>query len=82
MLRQKMAYRAKDRGEGLPSLLQDLTKGRRTEIHFLNGYVSDKGKRVGVPAPINQTLTSLVTRIENEGQKPDISNLGFLESYV
>ena len=78
----EMAYSAKERGEGLPSLLQDLTKGRRTEIHFLNGYVSDKGKKVGVPTPINQALTSLVIRIEKEGLKPDISNLGFLEPYV
>lgn len=78
----EMAYRATERGEGLPSLLQDLTKGRSTEIHFLNGYVSDKGKRVGVPTPINQALTSLVTRIEKEGLKPDISNLRFLEPHV
>ena len=35
------------RGGGRPSLLQDVMRGRRTEIDYLNGYVCDQGRRRG-----------------------------------
>ena len=31
------------RGGGRPSLLQDVMRGRRTEIDYLNGYVCARG---------------------------------------
>ncbi len=37
---------ARARGGGQPSLLQDVVKGRRTEIDYLNGYVCREGARV------------------------------------
>ena len=40
-------------GEVRPSTGQDIVKGRRTEIEYLNGLVAAKGKEVGVPAPSN-----------------------------
>jgi 2-dehydropantoate 2-reductase len=43
---------------------QDLSRGRRTEIDSLNGYVSRKGRELGVPTPINDTLYALVKLIE------------------
>ena len=36
---------ARKRGGGRPSLLQDVIRGRRTEIDFLNGYVCEHGKQ-------------------------------------
>lgn len=78
----EMADKAIERGEGLPSLLQDLKKGRRTEIDYLNGYVVDKARETGVNTPINQTLVELVKRVENQGLEPDISNIRPLESYL
>ena len=30
---------------------QDMVKGRRTEIEFLNGFVVNKGKEVGISTP-------------------------------
>src|SRR5207248_3243205 len=44
-------------GEHRPSTGQDMVKGRRTEIPFLNGFVVRKGEEVGVPAPTNAILT-------------------------
>src|SRR5919201_739182 len=44
-----MAERAKELAGGRPSLLQDVMRGRRTEVQYLNGYVSEQGRRVGVP---------------------------------
>lgn len=40
-----------------PSMLQDLRKGRSTEIDALNGALLRLGKRVGVPTPVNEFLT-------------------------
>jgi 2-dehydropantoate 2-reductase len=45
---------------GVPSFGQDVRKGRRTEIDFLNGYVSEKGRKAGVPTPFNDRIVKLV----------------------
>lgn len=44
----------------LPSMLQDLLRGRPTEIDHLNGAVVREGARKGVPTPVNETLMHLV----------------------
>jgi 2-dehydropantoate 2-reductase len=43
-----------------PSLLLDLVAGRPTEVEWINGAVPRKGVTVGVDAPVNGLLTSLV----------------------
>jgi 2-dehydropantoate 2-reductase len=43
-----------------PSMLQDIMKGRITEIDTLNGAISRYGKEVGVPTPYNDLITALV----------------------
>src|SRR4029453_7705382 len=50
--------------EGRPSTGQDMVKGRRTEIEFLNGLVAAKGEEVGIPAPTHAALTEVVKRVE------------------
>ena len=47
-----------------PSMGQDMLKGRRTEIEFINGFIVDKGKEVGRAAPTHATLTDIVKRVE------------------
>jgi len=42
------------------SMLQDVTKGGVTEIGYLNGYVAEQGRRIGVPCPWNEALVALV----------------------
>jgi 2-dehydropantoate 2-reductase len=42
------------------SMLQDLARGRPTEIDFLNGAVAAIGARHGVPAPVNTCIADLV----------------------
>jgi 2-dehydropantoate 2-reductase len=44
----------------VPSFGQDVRKNRRTEIDFLNGYVSEKGREAGVPTPYNDRIVKLV----------------------
>ncbi len=60
--RTVLASRAgRGRGGKPPGLRQDLESGRgRTEIEFLNGAVADAGTSLGVPTPVNRTLTDLV----------------------
>ena len=77
----RQAEGAKDIGGGVPSMLQDVRKGRRTEIDFLNGYVAGKGKEAGVPTPINETITGLIKRVERREIKPDVSNIRYLEQF-
>jgi len=45
---------------GVPSFGQDVRKGRRNEIDYLNGYVSDMGKKLGVPTPFNDKIVEIV----------------------
>lgn len=47
-----------------PSMAQDMAKGRRTEIEFMNGFIANEGARVGVPAPTHEMLTRQVLRVE------------------
>src|SRR6266700_1928760 len=58
-------------GEHRPSMGQDMVKGRRTEIQFLNGFIVRKGEEVGIPAPTNAILTDIVARVERGELKPD-----------
>ena len=45
---------------GVPSFGQDVRKGRRNEIDYLNGYVSDMGRKHGVPTPFNDKIVEIV----------------------
>lgn len=47
-----------------PSMAQDIAKGRRTEIDFMNGFVVEQGARVGRDAPANRALVAAVKRVE------------------
>ena len=58
-------------GAHRPSMGQDMVKGRRTEIEFLNGFIVDKGKEVGVSTPANAALTHIVKRVEKGDLQPD-----------
>jgi 2-dehydropantoate 2-reductase len=54
------------------SMLQDLGRGRRTEIDAINGAVAARGAAHGVAAPANQALTQLVrARERNARQEAD-----------
>jgi 2-dehydropantoate 2-reductase len=59
---------------GRPSLLQDVMKGRRTEIEHLNGYVSRKGRECGVATPFNDRIVEVVREL-GVGFTPTPENL-------
>jgi 2-dehydropantoate 2-reductase len=66
---------ARSRSGGRPSLLQDVMRGRRTEIEYLNGYVVAEGRAVGVPTPINEAVVDLYRRYGVGALEPDPRNL-------
>ena len=54
-----------------PSMGQDMQKGRRTEIEFLNGFVVREGEKLGIAARANAALVDIVKRVERGELKPD-----------
>ena len=71
-----------DFGDGRPSMLQDVLKGRRTEIEYLNGYVAARGREAGVATPLCEAITQLVKQVERGEIKPDVANIKPLERYL
>ncbi|MFT5174904.1 MAG: 2-dehydropantoate 2-reductase [Gammaproteobacteria bacterium] len=57
------------------SVGHDLTKGRRTEIDYICGYVDSMGEQVGQPAPTHATLTALVKQVERGEIERGMHNL-------
>lgn len=51
--------------ENKASLLQDVEKGRRTEIDHLNGRVVEVGRMVRVPTPANAAVVAAVRLVES-----------------
>ncbi len=65
-----VAFNARRTGEGWSGTAQDLAKGRRTEVDWMNGYVAAKGAEVGVPAPTHAAVAELVRRMERREIAP------------
>jgi 2-dehydropantoate 2-reductase len=47
-----------------PSMGQDMHKGRRTEIDFINGVIVQKGQEIGIPTPTHEKLIAAVKKVE------------------
>ena len=71
---QAVSADAASRKGGRPSMLQDVMRGRRTEVEHLNGYVAAEGRRLGVPAPLNAAVVE-VFRAQWATVKPDSGHL-------
>jgi 2-dehydropantoate 2-reductase len=49
------------------SMLQDIERGRPTEIDSINGIVVAEGRRLGLPTPANEVVWRLVRGLQVEG---------------
>ncbi len=49
----------------ISSMQQDMIKGNKTEIDYLNGAVVKLGKKYGVECPVNEAFVNIIKRIEN-----------------
>lgn len=57
------------------SMLQDLEKGKLTEVDAINGIVSQYGRKVGCPTPMNDRVVEVIHKIEQGELKPSFENL-------
>lgn len=53
-----------------PSMGQDIAKGRRTEIDFINGLVAGKAAELGIDVPANLGIIGAVKRVERGETAP------------
>jgi len=51
-------------GDNIASMLQDVLKERMTEVAFINGAIVREGQALGIPTPVNRTLTRLVEALQ------------------
>jgi len=55
---------AEDTAVNRSSMLQDIERGRRTEIAQINGMVCKLGSAKGIPTPLNKALAAMVGALE------------------
>ncbi|MBR1985401.1 MAG: 2-dehydropantoate 2-reductase [Mogibacterium sp.] len=65
----------------VPSMLQDVQKGKPCEVDAINGVVCEWGKKYGVPTPVNDKIVEIIKREQNEGLKPMLANIQFFEEF-
>jgi 2-dehydropantoate 2-reductase len=63
-------------GDVKPSMLQDFERGRTTEIDYVNGFVVDLGRKLGVPTPVDAAIVETVHAITRGQLAPDPTLLG------
>ncbi len=61
------------------SMLQDIEKGKKTEVDAINGVVSSFGRKVGVPTPMNDKVVEIIHRIEDGELAPSFDNLQYFK---
>ena len=62
------------------SMLQDIEKGKRTEVDAINGAIAAYGRKIGFPTPMNEKVTDIIHRIEQGELKPSFDNLKLFAS--
>ncbi len=60
---------ARETAKNKNSMLQDIEKGKRTEIDYINGAISKYGEKHRVPTPMNDLITALVKGLEKRTLK-------------
>jgi 2-dehydropantoate 2-reductase len=61
--------------EAATSLLQDVLRGRVTEVEYFNGLIARKGSEKGVATPVNTAVTNLIHSVEAGTLKSEPASL-------
>lgn len=64
-LRQQIETVARRTARNTSSMRADVLGGRVTEIQFINGYLVNLGKELGIATPVNQMLTQRVQQLSS-----------------
>lgn len=51
------------------STAQDLARGKKTEMDYLNGYVVRRGEELSIPTPANRALLVMVRLLEEKARR-------------
>ena len=65
----------------VPSMLQDLQKGKPCEVDAINGVVCEWGKKYGVPTPVNDRIVEIIKKEQDGELKPMLANIQFFEEF-
>ena len=60
--------------EARSSMWEDLQRGRRTEVDYLQGVITEIAERRGLEAPLSRRIVELIRQAEHDGQglaRPD-----------
>jgi 2-dehydropantoate 2-reductase len=60
------------------SMAQDVIKGRKTEIDYMNGHVVTQGRTRGIPTPVSAVVVDVVHEVESGARKPSAENIGLV----
>ncbi len=69
-----------DMREAKASMLQDLEKGKLSEVNQINGFVSSIGKKHGIKTPFNDRVVEIITKIENSELQLSMENLRLFDT--
>jgi 2-dehydropantoate 2-reductase len=59
-LRTMAVHLANKTGKNISSMLQDVRRGRETEIEYINGYIVRRGEELGIRCALNYLIMQLV----------------------
>jgi 2-dehydropantoate 2-reductase len=59
---------AQKTGANRSSMLQDFDRKRQSEIDFMNGAIVREAAKLGIPVPVNATITRLIKALEKARQ--------------
>lgn len=62
-------------GKSRPSLLEDLNRGRTTEVDFITGYVADTAQKHGATAPLCAAVTRMIHEAETQKRPLGMHNI-------
>lgn len=57
------------------SMAQDVAKGRRSEIDFMNGFVVAQGETAGVPTPVSAAVVEMMRQVDAGTARPAAGNI-------
>ena len=57
------------------SMAQDITKGRRSETEFMNGFVAETGRKAGVDTPVTDAVNEVMAAIDSKQLDPSPDNI-------
>ena len=60
---------AEKTSDNINSMFQDILKGKRTEIDFLNGAIVKEGEKLKISTPVNMAITNIIKSMEETKEK-------------